>query len=165
MAKITLGGTPCNTNGELPQKGASAPNFNLTKDDLSEVSSDQFAGKKVILNIFPSVDTAVCATSVRKFNEKANNLPDTVVLCVSKDLPFALKRFCAAEGLENVHALSDFKNRGFDTDYGVKIVDGGFSGLMARAVVVLDKEGKVTYNELVSEVGNEPNYDAAIAAL
>ncbi len=165
MAKITLGGTPCNTNGEIPQKGSSAPNFQLTKADLSEVTANQFIGKKVILNIFPSVDTAVCATSVRTFNEKANDLADTVVLNVSKDLPFALKRFCAAEGLENVHTLSDFKNQGFDTNFGVKIVDGPFSGLMARSVVVLDKEGKVTHSELVTEVANEPNYDAAIAAL
>ncbi len=165
MAKITLGGNPANTNGDLPENGSQAPNFTLVKSDLSEVSLSDYSGKKVILNIFPSVDTGVCSASVRKFNEKAAGLENTAVLCISKDLPFAQARFCGAEGIKNVETLSAFRNSKFSSDYGVEIESGAFGGLTARAVVVLDESGKVAYSELVPEIGQEPNYDAALAAL
>ncbi|QSE98261.1 thiol peroxidase [Fulvivirga lutea] len=165
MAKITLGGKPTNTNGELPANGTKAPDFTLVKNDLSEASLSDYKGKKVILNIFPSVDTGVCATSVRKFNEKAASLDNTVVLCISKDLPFAQARFCGAEGIENAITLSGFRNDTYSKDYGVELVDAGFKGLNARAVVVIDEEGVVKHSELVPEIGQEPNYDAALAAL
>ncbi len=165
MAAITLHGNPCNTSGELPARGQDAPGFTLTATDLAERGSAEFAGKNVVLNIFPSVDTAVCATATRQFNEKAAGLEDTVVLCVSMDLPFALGRFCGAEGLENVTPLSAFRNQAFGKDYGVAIVDGPLAGLLARAVVVIDKDGKVAYTELVPEIAQEPNYDAAIGAI
>lgn len=165
MAKITLGGKPTNTNGDLPKNGTKAPEFTLVKNDLSETSLSDFKGKKVVLNIFPSVDTGVCATSIRKFNEQAASLDNTVVLCISKDLPFAQARFCGAEGIENAITLSGFRNDTYSKDYGVELVDAGFKGLNARAVVVVDEEGIVKYSELVPEIGQEPNYEAALSAL
>ncbi len=165
MADITLGGNPVHTNGELPETGSSAPAFTLTKSDMSELSSSDLAGKKMVLNIFPSVDTKTCAASVREFNQRAVDIDDTVVVCASADLPFAQARFCGAEGIDNVQMGSAFRNPEFLTDYGVKMVDGGFAGLAARAVVVTDADGNVTHTELVFEVGQEPDYDAAIAAL
>jgi len=163
MAQTALGGNPVNTVGDLPAVG-STPSFSLTKGDLSEVTQADLAGKKVVLNIFPSVDTPTCATSVRKFNEKASSLDNTVVLCVSADLPFAQGRFCGSEGLANVQTASSFRT-GFGSDWGVTLADSVLSGLLARAVVVLDESGTVTYTELVPEIAHEPNYDAAIAAL
>ncbi|MTI41621.1 thiol peroxidase [Fulvivirga lutimaris] len=165
MATITLGGKPTNTNGDLPKNGTQAPDFTLVKNDLSEASLSDFKGKKVVLNIFPSVDTGVCATSIRKFNEKAASLDNTVVLCISKDLPFAQARFCGAEGIENAITLSGFRNDSYSKDYGVELVDAGFKGLNARAVVVLDADHKVIHSELVPEIGQEPNYEAALGAL
>jgi thiol peroxidase len=132
---------------------------------MKDVTLSQFSGKNLILNIFPSIDTGVCATSVREFNKRAASLNNTAVLCVSKDLPFAMKRFCGAEGINNVLTATDFRNRGFSTTYGVELVDGGFAGLHARAVIVIDSAGKVKYTELVPSIGQEPNYDAALAAL
>ena len=163
MAQITLRGNPINTVGELPAVGAAAPEFTLTGTDLGNVETGQYSGKAVVLNIFPSVDTPVCATSVRTFNERAaaTGVP---VVNVSKDLPFALKRFCGAEGIENVVSASAFRSS-FGEDYGVTIVDGPMAGLLGRAVVVVGADGKVTYTELVPEIGQEPNYDAALAAL
>jgi len=166
MANVTLKGNALQTNGELPAVGASAPDFLLTKTDLSEVSLKDYKGKNVILNIFPSVDTDTCATSVRKFNEKAAQMDNTVVLCVSKDLPFAHARFCGAEGIKNVDSLSSFKkSQGFEADYGVELQSGPLNGLMSRAVVVIDGEGKVKHSEMVSEIVDEPNYEAALNAL
>ncbi|MCV7096043.1 thiol peroxidase [Mycobacterium kubicae] len=162
MAQITLRGNAINTVGELPAVGSPAPNFNLTGADLGSVSSDQYQGKPVLLNIFPSVDTPVCATSVRKFNERAAS-SGVSVLCVSKDLPFAQKRFCGAEGIENVATASAFRDS-FGEDYGVTISDGPMAGLLARAVVVISPDGNVAYSELVPEIAEEPNYDAALAA-
>lgn len=166
MAKITLGGKPINTIGDLPVVGNAAPDFTLTATaDMSEVSLKNYAGKNLVLNIFPSIDTAVCATSVRKFNAEASKLNNTVVLCISKDLPFAMKRFCGAEGLSNVVTLSDYRNKGFSKTYGVEILDGAFEALDARAIVVIGADGKVKHSELVPEIGQEPNYEAAIKAL
>lgn len=166
MAKVTLGGNPVNTHSDLPAQGSVAPAFSLTKNDLSQVSLSDFKGKKVILNIFPSIDTGVCATSTRTFNKHVAELDNTVVLCVSADLPFAHSRFCGAEGIENAITLSTFRDGGaFAKAYGTLLVDGGFAGLNARAVVVIDTDGKVAYTELVSEIGHEPNYEKAIAAL
>lgn len=165
MAKITLGGKPTNTNGELPKNGTKAPNFTLVKNDFSEVSLSDYKGKKIILNIFPSVDTSTCSASVRKFNEKAASLDNTVVLCISKDLPFAQARFCGAEGIKNVITLSGYRNDTYAKEYGVELLDAGFKGLNARAVVVIDEEGVVQYSELVPEIGQEPNYDNALKAL
>ena len=165
MAKITLKGNPVTTIGELPKVGAKAPDFTLVKTDLGNVSLKDFAGKKVVLNIFPSIDTAVCALSVRTFNQKAAALANTVVLCVSKDLPFAHKRFCGAEGIEKVVAVSAFRGPDFGKDYGVTIQDGGLAGLFARAVVVIGADGRVLYQELVPEIAQEPNYDKALAAV
>lgn len=164
MATVTLKGNPFNTNGNLPATGGLAPAFNLVKTDLSEVSSSDFKGKRVVLNIFPSVDTPTCATSVRTFNAEASKLDNTVVVCASQDLPFALARFCGAEGLDKVIPASAFRSN-FASDYGVKLVDGPLSGLTARAVVVLDADGKVLYTELVNEVAHEPDYAAALKAL
>lgn len=163
MAAITLKGNPINTNGALPAVGAAAPAFSLTGVDLADVTLDSVAGKTVVLNIFPSIDTPVCAASVRRFNAELDKLGDVAVLCVSADLPFAHKRFCGAEGLERVQSLSDMRDKGFGERYGIKIVDGPLAGLLARAVVVV-KGGKVTYAELVPEIAQEPNYDAALAA-
>lgn len=165
MAKVTLGGNPANTTGNLPKVNQPAPQFTLVKTDLSEVSLSDYKGKNVILNIFPSVDTKVCATSVRKFNEQATSLTNTVVLCISKDLPFAQARFCGAEGIENAIPLSNFRDDTFGKNYGVTLQDGAFKGLNARAVVVIDPQGNVTYTELVPEIGNEPNYEKALAAV
>ncbi|HEX8268651.1 MAG TPA: thiol peroxidase [Flavobacterium sp.] len=165
MASITLGGNPVHTVGELPQIGTKATTFELSKADLSTATLADFAGKKVVMNIFPSIDTGTCATSVRKFNEKAASLENTVVLCISRDLPFAQKRFCGAEGIENVVNLSDFKTGDFGKQYGLEIVDGKLAGLHSRAVVVLDESGTVIHVEQVSEIANEPNYDAALSVL
>ena len=165
MATITLHGNPVETNGELPSKGSAAPGFRLVNADLKDVSLHDYAGKKKVLNIFPSIDTPTCATSVRKFNERAASLKDAVVLCISADLPFAQKRFCGAEGLSNVVTLSMMRGRGFARDYGVEIETGPLSGLTARAVVVLDGNNNVVHTELVGEIANEPNYDAALKAL
>lgn len=162
MAQITLRGNPINTVGELPAVGSPAPAFSLTGGDLGEVNSSQLGGKAVVLNIFPSVDTPVCATSVRTFNERAAASGATVV-CVSKDLPFAFARFCGAEGIDNVKTASAFRSS-FGEDYGVTIDDGPMAGLLARAIVVVGADGKVTYTELVPEIAQEPNYDAALAA-
>lgn len=165
MATITLGGNPINTSGELPKVGTAAPDFNLVKNDLSVASLADFAGTKLVLNIFPSIDTGTCATSVRTFNAKASSLDNTKVLCISRDLPFAQKRFCGAEGLENVVNLSDFKTGTFGKDYGLEIVDGPLAGLSSRVVIVLDENGVVKHAEQVAEIANEPNYEAALAAL
>jgi len=165
MAAITLGGNPIHTAGEIPKKGTQAPNFSLVKTDLSTATLADFAGSKLVLNIFPSIDTGVCATSVRTFNQKASELENTKVLCISRDLPFAQKRFCAAEGLENVESLSDFKDGSFGEAYGLSITDGPLAGLHSRAVIVLDEKGQVTYSEQVPEIAQEPNYEAALAAL
>jgi thiol peroxidase len=165
MAQTKLGEHTVNTAGNLPTVGAAAPDFVLTGSDMKDVTLSQFSGKNLILNIFPSIDTGVCATSVREFNKRAASLNNTAVLCVSKDLPFAMKRFCGAEGINNVLTATDFRNRGFSTKYGVELVDGGFAGLHARAVIVIDSAGKVKYTELVPSIGQEPNYDAALAAL
>jgi thiol peroxidase len=162
VAEITLGGNPIHTVGELPAVGSPAPSFTLTGADLSTVESGQFAGKPLVINIFPSVDTAVCASSVRKFNERAAASGATV-LCVSKDLPFAMSRFCGAEGIENVTSASAFRDS-FGEDYGVTMSDGKFAGLLARAVVVVGADGNVAYAQLVPEIADEPDYDAALAA-
>lgn len=165
MAEITLKGSPIQTVGELPKTGSVAPNFTLVKADLSEISLSDFKGKKVILNIFPSVDTGTCATSTRTFNAKASSLENTVVICVSKDLPFAFGRFCGAEGIENVVTGSAFQNTDFEDAYGLKITTGPLKGLCSRSVVVIDEAGKVAYTEQVKETVDEPNYEAAISAL
>jgi len=165
MAKITFKGSPVATSGDLPKVGTSAPDFSLTKVDLSPIAKNDLLGKNVVLNIFPSIDTGVCATSVRKFNQEASKLPNTVVLCVSKDLPFAMKRFCGAEGIDKVQTASSFKGKDFGKDYGVTMTDGPLAGLFARAIVVFDKSGKVAYTELVPEIAQEPNYAQAIAAV
>jgi thiol peroxidase len=165
MAKITLKGNPVTTVGDLPKVGATAPAFTMVKQDLSSASLKDFAGKAVVLNIFPSIDTGTCAASVRRFNVEASKLKDVHVLCISKDLPFAHKRFCAAEGIDKVTTLSDFRTTAFGKDYGVTLQDGPLAGLLARAVVVLDKAGKVVHTELVGEIANEPNYAEALAKL
>lgn len=165
MAAITLKGNPINTAGELPAVGSAAPAFTALKTDLSECSLSELSGKKVVLNIFPSIDTGVCAMSTTRFNKEAGSLDNAVVLCVSVDLPFALGRFCGAEGLEDVVAVSTFRNPEFGSDYGVTIVDGPLAGLLSRAVVVIDESGNVAYTEQVPEITQEPNYEAALAAL
>lgn len=165
MASITLGGNPINTNGELPKTGSNAPQFQLIKSDLSTATLADFAGSKLVLNIFPSIDTGTCATSVRTFNAKAAETSNTKVLCISRDLPFAQKRFCGAEGIENVINLSDFNSGSFGKDYGLEIVDGPLAGLHSRVVIVVDENGKVVYTEQVPEIADEPNYDAALASL
>lgn len=165
MASVLFGGNPVNTNGELPKIGTKTPDFKLIKTDLSIVSLSDFAGTKIILNVFPSIDTSTCATSVRKFNADASQLENTKVLCISRDLPFAQKRFCGAEGLENVINLSDFNTGNFGKDYGLEFIEGPFTGLHSRAVIVIDENGIVKYTEQVPDISNEPNYEAAIAAL
>jgi len=165
MASITLQGSPIESVGELPAVGAKAPAFTLVKTDLSEMDLASCSGKQVVLNIFPSIDTDVCAASVRRFNEEAGKRPNTVVLCVSADLPFAQARFCGAEGLENVTTLSVFRNPEFGNHYGVLIATGPIKGLLSRAVVVIDGDGVVQYTEQVPEITQEPDYDAALAAL
>ncbi len=165
MANITLKGNAINTIGNLPSVNSKAPNFTLTAVDLSAKSLSDFSGKKVVLNVFPSVDTGTCATSVREFNKKAANLDNTVVLCISKDLPFAQARFCGAEGIDNVVMLSDFATSNFGKSYELEITDGPLANLHSRAIVVIDENGNVKYNEQVSEIVDEPNYEAALKAL
>ncbi|MBF6671227.1 thiol peroxidase [Glutamicibacter halophytocola] len=164
MANTAFKGTPVQTIGELPAVGSQAPSFTLTDTGLADVTSESLAGRRVVLNIFPSVDTGVCAASVRRFNELAAGLENTTVVCVSADLPFALGRFCGAEDIENVTAASVFRSD-FGSDYGVTQVDGPLAGLLARSVIVLDETGKVAYTQVVPEITTEPDYDAAIAAL
>ena len=165
MAEITLGGNKIHTIGNLPEVGSKAADFKLVKDDLSVASFADFKGKKVVMNIFPSLDTGTCAASVRRFNAEASKLDNTVVLCISRDLPFAQKRFCGAEGLEDVINLSDFRTGQFSKDYGVQIIDGPLEGLASRSVVVVNEDGNVTYTQQVAETVDEPNYDKALAAL
>lgn len=165
MATVTLGGNPQHTSGELPKTGSAAADFSLVNPDLGTTSLDNFKGKKLILNIFPSIDTGTCAASVREFNKKASSLENTAVLCISRDLPFAQKRFCGAEGIENVVTLSDFRDGQFGKNYGLELIDGPLQGLHARSVVVLDENHQVVYTELVPEIKDEPNYAAALAAL
>lgn len=165
MASITLGGNPVLTSGELPKAGSKLADFKLVKEDLSFATLSDFAGKKLVLNIFPSVDTGTCAASVRKFNEKASNLHNTNVLCISRDLPFAQKRFCAAEGLQNVINLSDFPEGSFGKSNGLEITDGPLAGLHSRAIIVVDENGTITHTEQVAEIADEPNYEAALAVL
>lgn len=161
---VLAGGKPVHIAGTLPKVGEPAPNFSLTDGTLQQKSLADYKGKYVLLNIFPSVDTGVCSASVRHFNQDAANVPNTVVLCISKDLPFAQKRFCGAEGIKNVVMLSDFRSN-FGEIYGVKITDSAMKGLLSRAVVVINPDGKIIYEEQVSDVGHEPNYDAAIEAI
>ena len=165
MAKITLKGNAIETVGTLPAKASAAPNFTLVKTDLSEVTLADYKGKKIVLNIFPSIDTPVCAASVRQFNKTAGELTNTVVLCISADLPFAHTRFCETDGLKNVESLSVFRSNAFGKDYGVTITTGPIAGLLSRAIVIIDADGKVIYTEQVPEIAQEPNYDAALAAL
>lgn len=165
MATITFKGTAVHTLGELPAEGSQTPDFKLTAGNLSDKTLADYAGKKIILNIFPSIDTGTCAASVRAFNEKAAGLDNTVVLCISKDLPFAQGRFCAAEGISNVETLSEYKDSNFSDAYQLKIADGPLAGLLSRAVVVIDEKGKVIYTEQVAEVTDEPDYDKALAAV
>jgi len=165
MANITLKGNPFHTSGELPAVGATAPNFRLVTADLQDATLETYKGKTKVLNIVPSLDTAVCAVSARKFNEKAASIRDAVVLVVSADLPFAMKRFCSTEGLHNVLPLSMMRGRNFAKEYGTLITDGPLEGISARAVVVIDANDKVVYTQLVPEIGEEPNYDAALAAI
>jgi thiol peroxidase len=165
MASITLGGNPIHTNGELPAVGSKATDFNLIKIDLGTTSLADFTGSRIILNIFPSIDTGTCATSVRTFNEKASSLTNTKVLCISRDLPFAQKRFCGAEGLENVINLSDFKDGTFGKNYGLEITDGPLARLHSRVIVVIDENGTILHTEQVNEIADEPNYETALAVL
>jgi thiol peroxidase len=162
---VTLGGNPVQVAGQLPAAGSVAPAFTLTGKDLADISLASLGGARKVLNIFPSIDTPTCATSVRRFNQAAGALANTVVLCISADLPFAQARFCGAEGLEAVKTASTFRNAEFLKDYGVAVDDGPLRGLCARAVVVLDADNRVLHSELVAEIKNEPNYDAALAAL
>lgn len=164
MADITLKGNAIHTSGNLPAIGSSIPDFRLTKSDLKDISPADLAGKKVIFNIFPSVDTGTCAASVRKFNEQAAALENTTVLCVSADLPFALSRFCGAEGIKNVLTSSDYKDKKFGKDWGLQFTDGPLQGLLSRSVVVADATGKIVYTEQVAETTAEPNYEKALAA-
>lgn len=165
MATITLGGNAIHTSGNLPEIGTKAPQFELVNTDLGVVDLESFKGVKLVLNIFPSIDTGICATSVRTFNQKAASLDNTKVLCISRDLPFAQKRFCGAEGIENVENLSDFREGNFGKSYGLTITDGPLAGLHSRVVIVLDEAGTVIYTEQVPEIGQEPDYDAALAVL
>ncbi len=165
MASITLGGNPINTSGELPKIGSKLADFNLVKNDLSVVSLKDFAGSRLVLNIFPSIDTGTCATSVRKFNASAADLANTKVLCISRDLPFAQKRFCGAEGIENVINLSDFKDGSFGKTNGLEIIDSVLACLHSRVIIVVDENGTVIYTEQVPEIADEPNYEAALAVL
>ena len=164
MATVTLRGNLLNTSGDLPAVGSKTPGFTLLAKDLSQLTNDSLAGKKVVLNIFPSIDTPTCATSVRTFNERAAGRDDAVVVCISEDLPFAQNRFCGAEGIENCVTASGFRND-FADAFGVRLIDGPMAGLMARAIVVLDSDGTVVHTELVPEIAQEPDYDAALGAL
>lgn len=165
MAQITLGGNPATTVGSLPANNTKAPDFNLSAADLSSKTLANYAGKRKILNIFPSVDTGVCAASSRKFNEVAAGIENTQVLCISRDLPFAQARFCAAEGIENLEMLSDFKDGSFGNDYGLTVADGPFANLHSRVVMVLGEDNTILYSEQVPEIGQEPNYEAALNCL
>jgi thiol peroxidase len=165
MAEITLGGNPITTIGELPAVGSKAPGFALVNEDFENVSLNDFKGQKVILNIFPSIATGICSASVRRFNDEASKLDNTKVLCISRDLPFAQKEFCASEGIEDVINLSDMRDDAFGNEYGVAINSGKWGGLLSRAVVVVDEDGKVVYTEQVPEIAQEPNYEAAIAVV
>ncbi len=165
MAKITLKGNPIHTSGKLPKVGKKAPKFSLIKSDLSKAKLKDFKGSKLILNIFPSLDTGTCAASVRKFNEEASKLENTKVLCISRDLPFAQARFCGAEGLENVITLSDFVSGKFGKKYGLLVKDGPLANLLSRVIIIIDEEGIVTYTQQVQEISEEPNYEAALKAL
>ncbi len=165
MAQVTFKGNPVHTAGSLPGVGSTARDFQVVKADLSTMSLGEFTGKKVVLNIFPSLDTPVCATSVRRFNVEAAKLGNTVVLCISRDLPFAQKRFCAAEGIDNVITGSEYRDSSFSDAYGVRILDGPLAGLLSRAVVVIDERGKVIYTEQVPEITQEPDYGKALAAV
>ncbi|MBT8261100.1 MAG: thiol peroxidase [Bacteroidia bacterium] len=165
MATVTLKGNEIHTSGQLPKTGSKAPGFSLTANDLSTITLADFAGNKLVLNIFPSIDTGTCAASVRQFNKEAAELDNTKVLCISKDLPFSQARFCGAEGLNNVVNLSDYKNGTFGKDYGVNFIDGPLEALLSRSVVVVDENGTVKYTEQVSETADEPNYKAALEAL
>lgn len=164
MAQTALGGNPVSTVGDLPRVGDPSPDFTLTGADLADVTKASLAGTRVVLNVFPSIDTPTCASSVREFNRRASELDNTVVLCVAADLPFAMGRFCGVENTTNVSVASTFRS-GFGDDFGVKIADGVFAGLMARAVIVLDESGTVVHSQLVPEIAHEPDYDAAINAL
>jgi thiol peroxidase len=165
MATITLKGNEIHTNGELPAVGSAAPDFRLTAGDLADKSLADYAGKRVLLNVVPSLDTPTCATSTRKFNEEASQVEGAAILVVAADLPFAMGRFCTTEGIENVTPLSLMRSRNFAKDYGVLITDGPLAGITARAIVVIDADGKVAYTEMVPEIAQEPDYDAALAAL
>jgi thiol peroxidase len=165
MATITLKGNSIHTSGELPSKGEKAPDFVLTRSDLKDVSLKDFAGKKKVLNIVPSLDTGICAASARRFNQDADKVENAVILTISSDLPFAQRRFCEAEGIKSVVPLSELRSRDFGRDYGVRITDGPMAGLLGRAVVVLDEDDRVVYTEQVPEIAQEPNYEAALAAL
>lgn len=165
MTEITLQGNKINTNGDVPKVGSVAPDFVLVDSDLNDISLSNYDGKNIILNIIPSLDTPVCQKSTKIFNEKASNLSDVVVLAVSADLPFAMKRFCSAESIESVKPMSMMRSRNFAKDYGVLLVDGPLSGITARAVVVIDKDKKIIHSELVQEIANEPNYEAALNSL
>ena len=164
MSQVTFKGNPINTAAELPKVGSAARDFTVVKTDLSSISMSEFKGKKVVLNIFPSIDTPVCAASVRRFNEEAAKLNNTVVLCISRDLPFAQKRFCAAEGIDNVITCSEYRDSSFSDAYGVKILDGPLAGLFSRAIVIIGEDGTVVYTQQVPEIGQEPDYDKALAA-
>ncbi|PTM05371.1 MAG: thiol peroxidase [Bacteroidetes bacterium] len=165
MAKITLGGNPVKTKGDLPAIGTEAPSFTLVDESLKVQELIDYRGKKVVLNIFPSIDTGVCANSVRTFNKEATDLENVSILNISRDLPFAFKRFCAAEGIENVVNLSEFRDTNFSDTYNVMITDGGFAGLLSRAIVIINESGQVIYTEQVPEIGQDPNFAAALAAL
>lgn len=165
MAKVTLGGTLVNTSGTLPEIGSQAPDFKLTATDLTPKTLSDFAGHNLVLNVFPSVDTGTCAQSIRTFNKEASSLDNTKVLCISKDLPFAMARFCGAEGLENVISLSDYKHGSFGKNYGLNFIDGAFETLLSRCIIVINTEGKIIYTQQVSEIADEPNYKAVLVAL
>ncbi len=165
METVYFSGNACHTYGTLPAVGEKAPEFTLTGMDLKDITRDDFAGKKMVLNIFPSLDTPVCATGVRKFNEKAADKKNAAVLCISVDLPFAMQRFCTVEGIENVYPASAFRSPEFAEKYGVKLIDGPLKGLLARAVIILDENRNVIYRELVEEITNEPDYEAALKML
>jgi thioredoxin-dependent peroxiredoxin len=165
MAKLTLQGSPVNTSGYLPTVGSVAPDFNLVKSDLKNLKLSDLKGKKVVLSIFPSQETGTCSAQIRHFNKIAAGKKDVIVLCISKDLPFAHKRFCESEGIANVITLSGYRDQEFGKLYGVDVFDGAFGGLYARSVVIVDENGKVAYTQLVSEMANEPDYDDVLAAL
>ncbi|HZY78314.1 MAG TPA: thiol peroxidase [Cyclobacteriaceae bacterium] len=165
MYNLLVGETKVHTNGDLPAVGTTAPDFTLTGNKLNDVSLKEYRGHSVVLNIFPSIDTSTCAQSVREFNRRAANLSRTVVLCIAKDLPYAMRRFCGAEGIDRVVTLSDFRSKDFGNDYHVEMIDGPMRGLFARVVIVIDEYGVVKYTEVVPVIGQEPNYEAALKAL